>query len=106
MGPIHITNENYQKEINESTIPVVIDFWAEWCNPCQMLMPIVKQLGEENEDFKVCKIDIDELPDLASQYEIVSIPTLVVIKNNKVVEEIVGYQSKESILNKIKKALN
>ena len=83
MSAIAINNENYEVEVLKSDKPVLIDFWAAWCGPCQMLGPIVEAIAEENTDIKVCKVNIDENPDLASQFKIMSIPTLVVMKNGE-----------------------
>ncbi len=98
MSAIAINNENYEVEVLKSDKPVLIDFWAAWCGPCQMLGPIVEAIAEENTDIKVCKVNIDENPDLASQFKIMSIPTLVVMKNGEVYKKSVGVISKSEIL--------
>lgn len=102
MSAIAINNENYESEVLNSDKPVLIDFWASWCGPCQMLGPIVEAIAEENTDIKVCKVNIDENPDLASQFKIMSIPTLVVMKNGEVYKKSVGVISKSEILDLVK----
>lgn len=102
MSAIAINNENYESEVLNSDKPVLIDFWAAWCGPCQMLGPIVEAIAEENTDIKVCKVNIDENPDLASQFKIMSIPTLVVMKNGEVYKKSVGVISKSEILDLVK----
>ncbi len=95
---ITITKENFQKEVIESEKPVLIDFWASWCGPCKMLAPIIDQVAEEAADFVVGKVNVDEEPDLAMKYKIMSIPTLVAIKGGEVVKQSVGMQTKQQIL--------
>ncbi len=93
-----VTKENFQAEVMQSDKVVLLDFWASWCGPCKMLMPIIDQVSSEVTDKKICKINVDEQPELASQFGIMSIPTLVVIKNGVEVNRTMGVQPKDSIL--------
>lgn len=99
---IKITNENFEQEILKSDKTVLIDFYADWCAPCKMLSPIIEQVAEENNDIKVVKINVDELQDIAIKYEVMSIPTLVVIKNGQEVNRSIGFVSKSQILDLVK----
>lgn len=99
---ITVNNDNFESEVLKSDIPVLVDFWAPWCVPCQMLGPIVEAIAEENTDIKVCKVNIDENPDLASQFKIMSIPTLIAFKNGEIYKKTVGVQSKSEILDMVK----
>ncbi|MEA5026516.1 MAG: thioredoxin [Erysipelotrichaceae bacterium] len=96
-----ITKANFKQEVMESEKPVLIDFFATWCGPCKMLSPIVEEIAKEKDDLKVVKIDVDAETELARQFGIMSIPTLVVIKNGKIANTSLGYKSKEAILNMI-----
>ncbi|MCI5700005.1 MAG: thioredoxin [Lachnospiraceae bacterium] len=98
MSIIKITKDNFQSEVLESRVPVLADFWAGWCGPCRMLAPVIDEIAAERTDIKVGKIDVDEEPDLARTYRIMSIPTLVVFQNGNVVNKSVGVLSKEEIL--------
>ncbi|SHO51777.1 thioredoxin [Anaerocolumna xylanovorans] len=99
MGVLKITKENFKKEVLESEKPVLLDFWASWCGPCKMVSPIIDQVAEEKKDtIKVGKINIDEEEELAEKFRIMSIPTLVVMKEGKVVESTVGVKPKKAIL--------
>lgn len=98
MAVLHITKESFAKEVLESKEPVLLDFWASWCGPCRMLSPIIEEIGAEAAGFKVGKVNVDEEPELAEQFGIMSIPTLVVIKNGKVVNQSSGVQPKANIL--------
>ncbi len=98
MSVIHVTSENYAREVLESGKTVLLDFSAVWCGPCRMIAPYLEQIAEEREDIKVCKIDVDECPDLAAQYRVVSIPTLVVLRDGKPVTQSVGAMPKSEIL--------
>ena len=98
MSVITVTKENFQSEVLESDKTVLIDFWAEWCGPCRMLSPVVDEIANEQTDVKVCKVNVDNEPELATQFGVMSIPTLVVIKDGEVVNQSVGVQPKESIL--------
>lgn len=99
MAEVVITKENFENEVLESKIPVLVDFWAAWCGPCRMLSPVIGEIAEENEGrIKVGKVNVDEEPELARQFGIMSIPTLIVFKDGKVTGQTMGVQPKESIL--------
>ena len=98
MSVVTITRENFQKEVMESDKPVLLDFWAAWCGPCRMVGPVVEEIAGERSDIKVGKINVDEEPELANQFNIMSIPTLVVIKEGRIVNQAVGVRSKSAIL--------
>lgn len=98
-----VTQDNFKTEVLESEKPVLVDFWAVWCGPCKMLSPVVDQIAGENDDIKVCKIDVDEEGALAQQFGIMSIPSLLVFKNGEVVDRSVGVQPKDAILAMVKK---
>lgn len=98
MSAIDINRSNFQEEVIHSDKPVLLDFWAPWCGPCRMVVPIVEQIAEENSDIKVGKVNIDEQSELASKFGIKSIPTLIVIKDGKIVNRAMGARSKSKIL--------
>jgi len=100
---IKLTNENFKKEILESNLPALVDFWAPWCGPCNMVAPIIEEIAKEYEGkLKVGKLNVDEAPETASQYNVMGIPTLILFKNGKVVEQMVGAAPKKYIEEKIK----
>lgn len=98
MAVLHITKDNFQQEVMESTKPVLLDFWASWCGPCKMIAPTIDEIAGENPDIKVGKVNIDEQPELASAFQVMSIPTLVVIKDGQVVRQSAGVRPKAQIL--------
>lgn len=98
MSVQHITAEKFEQEVIHSEIPVLLDFWATWCAPCRMLTPILEEVAAERPDVKVCKVNIDEAPELAQRYRIVSIPTMLVIRDGQVEGKLVGYRPKDDIL--------
>lgn len=98
MAALHITTENFESEVLNADQPVLVDFWATWCGPCQMLLPVIEELAEEEKDAKICKINVDEQPELAEKYRVMTIPTLAVFKGGKVVEKSVGVIPKDQIL--------
>ena len=102
MAEIQITNSNFEQEVKNSDKPVLLDFWATWCGPCQMLGPIVAEIAEERSDIKVGKVNVDDEPALANMFGIQSIPTLIYFKDGQAVDTSVGYVPKEKILQMIK----
>ncbi|MCI8286166.1 MAG: thioredoxin [Lachnospiraceae bacterium] len=98
MSVIKIDKNNFQSEVMNSEKPVLVDFWAPWCGPCRMVAPVVEEIAGERSDIKVCKVNVDEQPELAGQFGIMSIPTLMVIKNGKIVRQAMGARPKSAIL--------
>lgn len=98
MNTINVTESNFEHEVLKSDKPVLLDFWATWCIPCKMISPIVDEIAGELPDVKVGKVNIDEQPELASAFSVMSIPTLVVMKNGKIVKTMSGVRPKASIL--------
>ncbi len=102
MAVIHLTKATFEQEVLKSNKPVLIDFFATWCGPCKMLAPIIDQLGDEVTVVKICKVDVDREGDLAAQFGVSSIPTLVLMKDGKIAAQKVGAMSKKALLDFIK----
>ncbi|HIZ42631.1 MAG TPA: thioredoxin [Candidatus Gemmiger excrementigallinarum] len=98
MSVLHITKENFNAEVVNSDRPVLLDFWATWCGPCRMVGPLVEEIAAEHPEIKVGKINVDEQPELAAQFQIMSIPTLMVVKNGQITQRVVGARPKAQIL--------
>lgn len=98
MSVMHITKDNFREEVLDSEKPVLLDFWAPWCGPCRMVAPILEEIAEERPDIKVAKVNVDEEEGLASQFRVMSIPTLLVMKDGEIVNQSVGARPKQVIL--------
>ena len=98
MSAVIINNQNFEMEVINSEKKVLLDFWAPWCGPCQMVLPIVEEIAGERSDIKVCKVNVDENPELAKRFRVMSIPTLVVMEHGEIVKRSVGAKQKDDIL--------
>ncbi|MCD8151642.1 MAG: thioredoxin [Clostridiales bacterium] len=98
MSTIHITADNFNEEVMNSDKPVLLDFWATWCGPCRMVGPVLEEIAAERSDIKVGKVNVDEEPELAKEFQVSSIPMLVVIKDGEITNQTVGAQPKVSLL--------
>jgi len=106
MALVHLTDKNFEKEVLKSDLPVVVDFWAEWCGPCRMVTPVVEELAKEYENkVKIGKVDVDESPATASRYGIMSIPTLMFFKGGQIMGQLVGAVNKSELKKKIESNL-
>ncbi|MFW5981948.1 MAG: thioredoxin [Halanaerobiaceae bacterium] len=95
---ISVTDANFEKEVLKSEKPVVVDFWAEWCGPCRMVGPVIEEIASENDDVKVCKLDVDNNQGTAANYGVMSIPTIILFENGEVKKQVTGYMPKEQLL--------
>ena len=98
MSVLHITKDTFEAEVLKSDKPVLLDFFAVWCGPCKMIAPVLDEIAAEREDIKVCKVNVDEEPELAAKYQVMSIPTLMVVKDGEVVNQSLGAKPKAQIL--------
>ena len=103
MAVLHVTKNNFQKEVLDHKGVVLIDFYAEWCGPCKVTAPIIDELSNETKDVKFVKLDVDNDPEIASQYSVFSIPTFIIFKNGKIASQFVGAQGKEGFVEEINK---
>lgn len=95
---ISVTDANFEQEVLKSEKPVVVDFWAEWCGPCRMVGPVIEEIASENDDVKVCKLDVDNNQGTAANYGVMSIPTIILFENGEVKKQVTGYMPKEQLL--------
>lgn len=102
MSVTKLTAENFENEVLKSDKPVLVDFFAEWCGPCRMLSPVIDEIAAENSDKKICKINVDEQPELAESFAVSSVPTLAVFKDGKIYRTGVGVKSKQAVLDMFK----
>ena len=102
MATLHLTKDNYEQEVLKADKTVLVDFWASWCGPCKMVGPIIDEIANEVTDVKICKVNVDEQPELAKEYKVMSIPTLIVFKDGQMVKREVGAKCKEDLLAMIK----
>lgn len=98
MQEINVTTENFETEVLKANQPVLVDFWAAWCGPCKMLMPVIEELAQSQDQIKVCKINVDEEGALAMKFKVMTIPTLIAFQDGEVIGKLVGVQSKDKIL--------
>ena len=101
MAVIHVNSGNFAQEVLESTIPVLVDFYADWCGPCKMIAPTIEDLAQST-DYKVCKLNVDDAQDIAQQYRVMTIPTVIAFENGKEKAKLIGVQSKSAFENLIK----
>lgn len=107
MGIVKVTANNFKSEVLDSDIPVLVDFWAAWCGPCRMIAPVVEQIaGEYGAKLKVAKLNVDENPSVASEYGIMSIPTLYVFKDGEIASRLIGYMPKDRLKHAVDQAIN
>ena len=102
MSALTLTKDNFASEVLESDRPVLVDFWAPWCGPCRMVSPIVDEIANETDAAKITKVNVDEQPELAAKFGVMSIPTLIVFKNGKIANKAIGARQKSAILELIK----
>lgn len=101
MSILHVTKENFEKEVLSEKKKVIVDYWASWCMPCRMLSPIIEEIADENADVKVCKVNVEEEEELAFECGIKSIPTVIVYEDGKPVNKSIGYQGKEELVHSL-----
>ncbi len=103
---LHITMDNFEQEVLQSSVPVLVDFYADWCGPCQMLAPIIEDISDSDVGVKVCKLNVDQAFPIATKYKVVSIPAVFIFKNGQVAAKAIGYQEKDQLMKLIEGVLN